>query len=901
MKMAKVIIYLQVLFLAVTIIFSTGIAYNSAQQDSPIAIVATNLALRLPYEVADPARNQFQAQLAAMDSMQRALEAVSQGHVPEGATEIAGVQGAFLVPFTVDAQPGASQAKASALVVMSADQIEGLQLDGALSGLRQGVNVYLPPAGSIQDAIDAAKKTSSAGDSRHTVPVTGFDGVDRATGYRVQTAAEKLKAGEILIGTKDIHILGADRLLLVPIIGQRDGAAFFAMSTLDQTPEIAAAVQKDDDLSRRHGMFIGRPSAQVIESILKTASSGLVIPIITPKQASQAIEDARQNLGFIGQGIMPERSYFGAFRFKSPVFQKRDVVHTDPATGRQERIIVGPITADNVQLAPETGVTEVFSLDPNRTFGDLAGVVAVPELVATGPESNMPAYYMLPGLFASEADMEYAFDDNDLRFDVTAIRPAVIGRELVHTLGYYHNPSSRAEVYMVVSGKAVFLLQQHDMPIDVDMLPQDQFKKKLAESPVVRSVAIIAQPGQPVVIPSGWGHVIVNPSLTEPLITANWTTHDQESADGIYKELKGPSHRVMITGEGEGLNIMPNDNYPENVPFTFAVPADVGYLGLVTGQPLYDIVNQIEAFEELSMFLNTGVVSGRLERGQLPATQINTVEAAELLGVPSVDMLPKASSAGYEKDIAAAHAPVVDAERSFTDSSRIADIGPSMFGRYTSLLNQLRDSLEAIRGISPEAAAAVSGDISRVNASINVIGLSANMATELAKMDQAEGTIVINESEIPANQRILVSMLDKSSPYLQALETKLGCKVRLLSQYSSKADGAANMVAISSTAVEGITKRINVQSITQDGYMPLEQIIVLAKGLLAYNKDTRPVLDGIISQMYRYITKAPLAPGLLDAFLQSSVFLLDLPAPIAIDEAYYEQLHRQALAALIAA
>ncbi|TRZ48865.1 MAG: hypothetical protein D4S01_09645, partial [Dehalococcoidia bacterium] len=227
MKMAKVIISLQVVFLAVTIIFSTGIAYNSVQQRVPLAAAGTNLALKLPYEVADPARNQFQSQLAGMDSVLRALEAVSQGQVPEGANEIAEIPGAYLIPFTIDAQPGASQANESALVVMSMAEIAGLQLDSALSGLRQGVNVYLPPAGPIKDAIRAAK-TSSAGDIGYYVPIVD---VEQTIGYSLTGAAEKLKAGKLLVDAKNIDMPGANRLLLVPIIGQRDGfIAFFVMS-----------------------------------------------------------------------------------------------------------------------------------------------------------------------------------------------------------------------------------------------------------------------------------------------------------------------------------------------------------------------------------------------------------------------------------------------------------------------------------------------------------------------------------------------------------------------------------------------------------------------------------------------------------------------------------------------
>ena len=652
MKTAKFIISLQVLFLAATIIFSTGIAYNSAQQGALPAVTATNLALRLPYEVADPARNQFQAQLAAMDSMQRALETVSQGHVPEGATKIAGLQGAFLVPFTVDAQRGAPQAKESALVVMSTAAIEGLQLDGALSGLRQGVNVYLPPAGSIQDAINAASKSSSAGSSIRNVPVTGsFSGVYRLTGHRVQDAVEKLKAGELLIDAKRINIPGADRLLLVPVIGQRDGTAFLAMSTHDQTREIAAAVQKDDDLSRKYGIFIGRPLTHVIESILKASSSGLVIPMITPEQASRAIEDARQNLGVIGQGIIPGKSSLGTFRFEFPVFQKRDIAQVNPVTGQPERVIIGALTPDGIPLAPETPLHLVTAKDSVRQFADLSKVMGNPDAITSSAQKDEIAYYMLRGLFASPVDMTYAFDEQGMRFDITAMIPAMVDGELVHTSGHYHNPLIKPEIYQVVSGTAIYLLQQHQMPADWEKLPKDEFKRRLAEAPVVKSVAIVAKPGQPVVIPAGWGHVTVNPSLTEPLIMANWLTHNQESAYGPYETFHGPAYRITI-GENNDIGVMPNDEYVEGIPFMFATPMDVEYLRLVTGEPIYDIVKDPSAFQELSWFLETGAVSDILGLGELSVIEIGTEKAAELLEVAKVSVdIPKTSSAGLAKEV----------------------------------------------------------------------------------------------------------------------------------------------------------------------------------------------------------------------------------------------------------
>jgi hypothetical protein len=157
MKKAKIIISLQVAFLAATIIFSTGIAFNkSAGQGVSLltADTASNLAIRQKgLEVADPAKNQFQAHLASMDSMLRALKDVSQGRIPSGAEERDQMPGAYIVPFTVPVQSGAVQGTEEAIVVISKNEIPGLQIDTTLSGIEPGVNVYLP----------AIARTSSAG------------------------------------------------------------------------------------------------------------------------------------------------------------------------------------------------------------------------------------------------------------------------------------------------------------------------------------------------------------------------------------------------------------------------------------------------------------------------------------------------------------------------------------------------------------------------------------------------------------------------------------------------------------------------------------------------------------------------------------------------------------------
>ncbi len=261
----------------------------------------------------------------------------------------------------------------------------------------------------------------------------------------------------------------------------------------------------------------------------------------------------------------------------------------------------------------------------------------------------------------------------------------------------------------------------------------------------------------------------------------------------------------------------------------------------------------------------------------------------------------KASSAGYEKDAANVMAYFSGAARIFTNASTIPLLDIDMLSRQVEVHKKAINKLESIKIQSPDAAIAVAEHLKLVQASLDTMIAVQSIVAEDAALKNVTGTIVINDNDIPNNQQVLLTMLDKANPYLEVLETKLGCKVRLLSQYNHKSDGAANMIAISSMSVGGISRRVDINSIIEDGYLPLEEVIVFAKGLLTYNQDTRSVLDGTIAQMYRFITKTPISPKLLEAFLRNSVFVLDLPIPLAIDEAYYEQLHRQALAALIAA
>ncbi len=112
-----------------------------------------------------------------------------------------------------------------------------------------------------------------------------------------------------------------------------------------------------------------------------------------------------------------------------------------------------------------------------RSFEKLKEVAMDPKSVPEGI-----AYYMFRGV-------EEVYD---LRYDVTVIPFAMMGDEFVKTYGHYHpktNHLSYPEVYQVVKGKAIFLLQDEGL---------DHF------------LAVLAEEGDVVFIPPNHGHVTVN-------------------------------------------------------------------------------------------------------------------------------------------------------------------------------------------------------------------------------------------------------------------------------------------------------------------------------------------------------------------------------------------------------
>jgi glucose-6-phosphate isomerase len=133
-----------------------------------------------------------------------------------------------------------------------------------------------------------------------------------------------------------------------------------------------------------------------------------------------------------------------------------------------------------------------------RTAEDLRGVLANPGCTCTGP-----VYYMYRDV-ARTSDDRCWLASQKLRFDITVIPPRELCGEYNKTKGHYHpaDPSGTGypEIYEVLAGEAHYLIQNNDCS-DV--------------------VMIAACAGDVVVVPPGYGHVTINPTLSTVLQMAN--------------------------------------------------------------------------------------------------------------------------------------------------------------------------------------------------------------------------------------------------------------------------------------------------------------------------------------------------------------------------------------------
>jgi glucose-6-phosphate isomerase len=199
-----------------------------------------------------------------------------------------------------------------------------------------------------------------------------------------------------------------------------------------------------------------------------------------------------------------------------------------------------------------------------RDAGELAGVLAVPGCLVNGP-----VYYMYRDVTRSPVDHAW-LQEQKIRFDITVIPPRDLCGEFMKTKGHYHpaNPAGTGypEVYEVLEGEAHYLIQTRDCS-DV--------------------VMITATAGETVVVPPGYGHVTINPSLTVVLQMANLVSSSFRSEYRPYEELHGAAYYEMTGGE-----FVKNPHFTSPARLRLVKAGKIAAVKDTVTDPLYDLVEQ---------------------------------------------------------------------------------------------------------------------------------------------------------------------------------------------------------------------------------------------------------------------------------------------------------------------
>lgn len=215
-----------------------------------------------------------------------------------------------------------------------------------------------------------------------------------------------------------------------------------------------------------------------------------------------------------------------------------------------------------------------------RRLIDLANV-----LYEQIPLDERPVYYMYRGVcYTGDAGL---FGEYGLRYDLTVILPGLFGHEYAKTAGHFHplipdSEDTYTEYYEVLSGDALYLLQKNSRSGDVEEI-----------------IAVAAKKGDKVFIPSGYGHVTINPG-EECLVMANLVESQFKSLYEPFQDKRGAAY-YCVAGEKGKTEFIRNPNYHNSVGLKMmAAPNTAQPTEAVKNKGLYQaFVENPEAFKFL--------------------------------------------------------------------------------------------------------------------------------------------------------------------------------------------------------------------------------------------------------------------------------------------------------------
>lgn len=169
-------------------------------------------------------------------------------------------------------------------------------------------------------------------------------------------------------------------------------------------------------------------------------------------------------------------------------------------------------------------------------------------------------------------------DSRNFRYDITVVMDGTVNGECKKTSGHYHgyNPShtsTYAEVYEVIRGRALYVLQRAD---NFDTDPENVSIDDL--------ILAVVDAGQSIIIPPNYGHCSIN--IGEgPLIFSNLAYVPCPVAYDSVKHYHGMSWYVLK--ENGKVRLLRNPNYPDAPAPKFAAVKENPEFGIRFGHPVY--------------------------------------------------------------------------------------------------------------------------------------------------------------------------------------------------------------------------------------------------------------------------------------------------------------------------
>lgn len=155
-----------------------------------------------------------------------------------------------------------------------------------------------------------------------------------------------------------------------------------------------------------------------------------------------------------------------------------------------------------------------------------------PVLYAPTADAPSEFYYMYRGLcLPKDAEL---FASHNVRYDITVIPPASIGKEFIKTKGHFHplkGNHSYPEIYEVLSGEAYYLFQTTGG----------------------QSIAFHALAGDKVTVPPDYGHVTINPGK-KTLVMSNLVSPEFSSDYGPFLKMHGAAFYLLESGWVENMH-----------------------------------------------------------------------------------------------------------------------------------------------------------------------------------------------------------------------------------------------------------------------------------------------------------------------------------------------------------